>query len=109
MVLFGDKIGLGACCGMGSRCAVRAVAGQAKQSVVPTTGVPRREAGISPKKTSRFSGVTKRYDKWGAQIMQHLGAFAFEADAAIAVNYHVAYLGLDRPLNQVPLEEYAHD
>ena len=67
------------------------------------------EAGMSPKKTSRFSGVTKRYDKWGAQIMQHLGAFAFEADAAIAVNYHVAYLGLDRPLNQVPLEEYAHD
>jgi hypothetical protein len=41
--------------------------------------------------------------------MQHLGAFAFEADAAIAVNYQVAYLGLDRPLNQVPLEEYAHD
>ena len=41
--------------------------------------------------------------------MQHLGAFAFEADAAIAVNYHVAYLGLDRPLNQVPLKEYAHD
>jgi hypothetical protein len=86
---------------------VRAVAGQAKQSVVP--GVPREEAGMSPKKTSRFSGVTKRYDKWGAQIMQHLGAFAFEADAAIAVNYQVAYLGLDRPLNQVPLEEYAHD
>ena len=109
MVLFGDKIGLGECCGMGSRCCVRAVAGRLSNLSSPQLGFPRREAGMSPKKTSRFSGVTKRYDKWGAQIMQHLGAFAFEADAAIAVNYHVAYLGLDRPLNQVPLEEYAHD
>ena len=95
--------------GWGAGAACEPLLGRLKQSVVPTTGVPRREAGMSPKKTSRFSGVTKRYDKWGAQIMQHLGAFAFEADAAIAVNYHVAYLGLDRPLNQVPLEEYAHD
>jgi murein L,D-transpeptidase YcbB/YkuD len=28
-----------------TRCCVRAVAGQAKQSVVPTTGVPRRKLG----------------------------------------------------------------
>jgi hypothetical protein len=65
---------------------------------------------------SRHEGVTWRHDrqKWEARctinhVRRHLGAFAFEADAAVAYNYFVAYHGLDRPLNQITLEEWCHD
>jgi hypothetical protein len=37
------------------------------------------------------------------------GTFGFESDAAICVNYHIAYLGLRRPLNAIPADEMWHD
>jgi HNH endonuclease len=70
-------------------------------------------------KSSRFIGVSRQYDdkgnvKWQAYVClagkrQHLGLFCFEVDAAIAYNTHAAYLGLDKPLNQIPDGEWCHD
>jgi hypothetical protein len=74
------------------------------------------------KTSSRFFGVrnsTATYSRgspqrWTAGLNVnreyfHLGSFGFEEDAAIAYNYFVAYLGLDRPLNQIPEDYCAHD
>jgi hypothetical protein len=38
-----------------------------------------------------------------------LGMFALEVDAAICWNYHGAYYCPHLPLNEIPIEEYAHD
>jgi hypothetical protein len=61
---------------------------------------------------SQYRGVTKSRNMWQACLVLkgrklHLGAFRFESDAAICWNYHVAHLGLDRPLNQIT--EFNHD
>ena len=78
-------------------------------------------------KTSRYEGVhLTKWGKWQAQlpvgarqasgrarkgkgVKTHLGFFANETDAAIAWNTHVAYLGLDRELNEIRAEDYIHD
>ncbi len=72
--------------------------------------------GIIKRGSSRFTGVSKyrASGKWIANIkvkgrVLHLGYYGFQADAAIAHNTHVAWLGLDRPLNVIPLEDYQHD
>ena len=74
----------------------------------------RHVPGPRPKRfySSRYRGVSKRGDKWEAHIVVNrkqlwIASFGFESDAAIAYNTHVAYLGLDRPLNQIT--EFEHD
>jgi HNH endonuclease len=67
--------------------------------------------------TSRHRGVRKKRDRWRGTYwlatlsvngrQQQLGSFGFESDAAICWNTHVAYLGLDRPLNEIT--EWNHD
>lgn len=109
--------------------------GESQQVIADERGVPlgiihaiasgrtwRHVPGPRPMKrkaSSRFRGVTKHYDrngnwKWLAQTRfdgkkQHLGTFCFEVDAAICVNTHIAYLGLDKPLNVIPEDEWCHD
>jgi HNH endonuclease len=73
----------------------------------------RSVPGPRPEKVTysrQFRGVTRDYSRrsrpWAVSLKAkgrtlHLGAFGFKSDAAICWNYHVAYLGLDRPLNQV--------
>jgi hypothetical protein len=67
-------------------------------------------------KSSRFYGVTfnKERGKWRAYLSLDgrtvdLGRFAFEGDAAIAYNFHVAWLGLQRPLNTITEADWHHD
>jgi hypothetical protein len=65
-------------------------------------------------KTSRFRGVSLHHSKWMAVLWLNgrtlsLGRFGFETDAAIAYNYFVAYLGLDRKLNVIPADQNWHD
>ena len=69
---------------------------------------------INLHKKSRYHGVTRNHDNWQAQItvngcQKYLGTFPNETDAAIAWNTHVAYLGLDRELNEIRAEDYIHD
>jgi hypothetical protein len=69
------------------------------------------------RRLSRFRGVTKdrgRRRPWCAQISFNcrtlkLGSFYTEIEAAIAYNTFVAYSGLDRPLNEIPEEDWGHD
>jgi hypothetical protein len=54
--------------------------------------------------SQRYHGASwNGYDRmWGAKIEgKYLGAFSFLWDVLICLNYHIAYLGLDRPLNDV--------
>jgi hypothetical protein len=66
-------------------------------------------------KTSRFFGVSKTWEgRWRTRLpisgkLTCLGTFGFESDAAVCVNYHIAYLGLRRPLNAIPADEMWHD
>jgi hypothetical protein len=71
---------------------------------------------IDRPKSSRFVGVSfnKQRGKWQAclsinGVSHRLGLFGFEGDAAIAYNAHVAWLGLDRPLNVITEEDWHHD
>ena len=71
---------------------------------------PEKRTYISHRTGDR--GVSKHGNKWPAKLKLNgrlllLGSFAFKSDAAICWNYHVAYLGLDRPLNQIT--EFNHD
>jgi hypothetical protein len=64
--------------------------------------------------TNRFFNVSKHAGKWRAQLwldgkLNQLGRFGFEVDAAVCINAHIAYLGLDRPLNVIPEGEWCHD
>jgi HNH endonuclease len=66
--------------------------------------------------TNRFLGAiyNKRDDIWSACLQlngkgRYFGRFCFEVDAACAVNAHIAYLGLDKPLNIIPEGEWCHD
>jgi hypothetical protein len=77
--------------------------------------VPGQRVAIS-EPTNRFYGVTysKSHGGWHARLylngkQKSLGYFGFEVDAAICVNTHIAYLGLDRPLNAIPEDEMYHD
>ena len=82
-------------------------------------GVHRAELGgpitiIDRCKTSKFVGVSSCYGKWSAHLRikgigHHLGRFAFEGDAAICWNAHVAYLGLRRELNVITEADWHHD
>jgi hypothetical protein len=63
-----------------------------------------------------FAGVyfDNARGKWGASLWVdgkrlNLGRFGFEGDAAICWNYHVAYLGLKRPLNVIIQADWHHD
>jgi hypothetical protein len=73
----------------------------------------RREA-IRP--TNLFYGASynEPYGKWLAYFSvngkrMQFGYFPFEGDAAICVNAHVAYLGLERPLNVITEADWHHD
>jgi hypothetical protein len=76
--------------------------------------------GPRPKKhtySKQYKGVwfdDSQRCKWTARLKVkgqklYLGSFGFKADAAICWNYHVAYLGLDRPLNEISADEMYHD
>ena len=65
-------------------------------------------------RSSRFAGVSFHHGKWKAQLsidgrQRHLGRFGFEGDAAICYNAHVAWLGLNRPLNPITEKDWHHD
>jgi hypothetical protein len=67
-------------------------------------------------KQSRFINVCRGYNNtWKAQLRLknkknlNLGFFSHEADAAVCVNYHIAYLGLNRPLNVITEADWHHD
>jgi hypothetical protein len=67
-------------------------------------------------KTSRYRGVSwhPKVNKWQVELRVNgvpmsLGYFANETDAAICWNYHVAYYGLDKPLNTIEAADYIHD
>jgi hypothetical protein len=69
---------------------------------------------IKQKYASRFGGLKRSGRKWQAGIpvngkLRHLGTFGFEVDAAICWNAHAAHLRPDHPLNEIPIDEYAHD
>jgi hypothetical protein len=93
----------------------------ANQSTVSAIvrGVDRANVGgpitvIHRPKSSKFIGVLAVNGKWRAQlsinnITQRLGTFGFEGDAAICWNAHVAWLGLNRPLNTITEEDWHHD
>jgi hypothetical protein len=73
-----------------------------------------RRSAHSP--TNRFFGVSyhKLTGKWRARLrldgkLKELGYFGHELLAAICVNAHIAYLGLDLPLNTIPEGEWCHD
>jgi hypothetical protein len=73
--------------------------------------------GHERRKSSGFYGVVCRHDrvsKWRAHIHvdgkdHYFGSYGFEEDAAIAVNYANAYLGIDKPFNEIPEDYCAHD
>jgi hypothetical protein len=77
------------------------------------TDIPGPRTEVS-KPTNRFYGVAPNNNKkWIARIQlgrerKYLGQFRFEVDAAICVNAHIAYLGLDLPLNIIPEGEWCH-
>jgi hypothetical protein len=68
-------------------------------------------------KTSRYQGVSwdARDNNWVASMRVNggrqmwLGRFSNETEAAICWNYHCAYYGLDKPLNEIRAEDYIHD
>jgi hypothetical protein len=71
-----------------------------------------RKSQPSPK-TNRFFGVYYNKDKgkWQAQLiingrMKGLGRFGHELLAACCVNAHIAYLGLNKPLNVIDPDEW---
>src|SRR4029077_11440218 len=59
--------------------------------------IPGPRVIVKPPQSSRYFGVTRNEGKWVAHIrhkgtLLYFGRYAFEVDAAICVNYHVAYL-----------------
>ena len=71
---------------------------------------PEKRTYISHRTGDR--GVSKHGNKWLAKLklngrMLYLGIFGFKSDAAICWNTQVAYMGLDRPLNEIT--EFHHD
>jgi len=97
------------CLGISHSGVTRIVRGETRANVGgPVTIIEHR-------KSSRFVGVRAHSPgKWEARLTLNgrtlqLGLFGFEGDAAIAYNFHVAWLGLDRPLNPITEEDWHHD
>src|SRR5262249_2145307 len=60
---------------------------------------------------NRFFGVSKNGNKWLVRLrldgkIKTLGWFGHELLAACCVNAHIAYLGLDKPLNVIDPDEW---
>ena len=92
-----------------SRSAISDIALRKTRTSVPGPR-PEKRTYISHRTGDR--GVGKHGNKWPARLklngrMLYLGIFGFKSDAAICWNTHVAYFGLDRPLNQIT--EFNHD
>jgi hypothetical protein len=60
---------------------------------------------------TRSEGVTRRKEEWRATIVLNggelldLGVYGLQEDAVVAYNWHLAWLGLDRPLLPVPRDQ----
>jgi hypothetical protein len=92
-----------------SRSAISDIALRKTRTSVPG---PRPEKRIYISHRTGDRGVSKHGNKWVAKLklsgrMLYLGVFGFKSDAVICWNTHVAYMGLDRPLNEIT--EYQHD
>jgi hypothetical protein len=96
------------CLGTARRTITDIVRGETRASVGgPITIIDRP-------KSSKFVGVIAEHGKWRAQlsingVQHHLGTFGFEGDGGIAYNFHVAWLGLKRPLNVITEADWHHD
>jgi hypothetical protein len=92
-----------------SRSAISDIARGKTRTSVPG---PRPEKRTCSSHFTGDRGVRRHGNKWRACLKLNgrllvLGALGFKSDAAICWNTHVAYLGLDRPLNEIT--EYHHD